>query len=148
MTMQGGIEVRQAVRMARGDRVKLTIPVPVVAESESGIPELVTDGQDGLLVSGRDYDRWAKQLVALWEDRSTLGEMSRRARGTVVERFTVESIGNQFNELFSEVATEIVSGYRRPPALHWGVERSPTGDVLAAPSLFRPAVLQQYPGLT
>jgi len=136
-----GLPLALVEAMARGC-------VPVVAASESGIPELVTDGQDGLLVSGRDYDRWAKQLVALWEDRSALGEMSRRARSTVVERFTVESIGNQFNELFSEVAAEIVSGYRRPPALHWGVERSPTGDVLAAPSLFRPAVLQQYPGLT
>jgi glycosyltransferase involved in cell wall biosynthesis len=122
--------------------------VPVVAESESGIPELVTDGQDGLLVSGRDYDRWAELLVALWEDRPKLADMSRLARDTVRERFTVESVGNQFDELFRGVAAEIASGYQRPPALHWGLERSPTGDVLAPPSLFRPAVLQQYPGLT
>ena len=42
---QGGIEVRQAVRMARGDRVKLTIPVPVVAESESIRFEILEDGR-------------------------------------------------------------------------------------------------------
>ncbi len=44
-TMQGGIEVRQAVRMARGDRVKLTIPVPVVADSESIRFEILEDGR-------------------------------------------------------------------------------------------------------
>jgi hypothetical protein len=31
----GGFEVRQAVRLARGDRVRLTIPVPVFADSEN-----------------------------------------------------------------------------------------------------------------
>jgi len=31
----GGIDVRQAVRMARGDRVRLTIPVPVFADNEN-----------------------------------------------------------------------------------------------------------------
>jgi glycosyltransferase involved in cell wall biosynthesis len=136
-----GLPLALVEAMARGC-------VPVVAESESGIPELVTDGQDGLLLSDRDYDRWAELLVALWEDRPKLAEMSRLARETVRERFTVESIGNQFDELFRGVAAEIASGYERPPALHWGLERSPTGDVLAPPSLFRPAVLQQYPGLT
>jgi glycosyltransferase involved in cell wall biosynthesis len=136
-----GLPLALVEAMARGC-------VPIVAESESGIPELVTDGQDGILVSGRDYDRWAELLVALWEDRPKLANMSRLARDTVRERFTVERVGNQFDELFRGVAAEIASGYRRPPALHWGVDRSPTGDVLAAPSLFRPAVLQHYPGLT
>jgi glycosyltransferase involved in cell wall biosynthesis len=122
--------------------------VPIVAESQSGIPELVTSGRDGVIVSGRDYDRWADLLVGLWKDRGTLTRMSRQARNTVRERFTVEKIGDQFHELFSDVAAEISSGYHRPPALHWGVDRSPTGDVLAAPSLFRPAALQTYPGLS
>jgi glycosyltransferase involved in cell wall biosynthesis len=122
--------------------------VPIVAESESGIPELVSDGENGIIVSGRDYDRWAALLVDLWENESTVARISRNARDTVLDRFTVEHIGDQFNDLFEEVAAEISTGYRRPPALHWGVDRSPTGDVLAAPSLFRPGALQTYPGLT
>lgn len=31
----GGVDIRQAVRLARGDRVRLTIPVPVYADSEN-----------------------------------------------------------------------------------------------------------------
>jgi glycosyltransferase involved in cell wall biosynthesis len=122
--------------------------VPVVAESQSGIPELITDRHDGLIVAGRDYDRWAELLGTLWQDQPRLARMSRAARDTVLDRFTVEHTGNQFHALFSDVAEEITSGYERPPALHWGVDRSPTGDVLAAPSLYRPAGLQTYPGLS
>jgi hypothetical protein len=44
-TMQGGIDVRQAVRMARGDRVRLTIPVPIVADSENIRFEILEDGR-------------------------------------------------------------------------------------------------------
>jgi glycosyltransferase involved in cell wall biosynthesis len=136
-----GLPLALVEAMARGC-------VPIVAESESGIPELVTSGQDGVIVEGRDYDRWAKLLVELWEDQATIGRMSQQARETVLDRFSVEHIGDQFNDLFKEVSAELAAGYRRPPALHWGTDRSPTGDVLAAPSLFRPGALQTYPGLT
>jgi glycosyltransferase involved in cell wall biosynthesis len=136
-----GLPLALVEAMARGC-------VPIVAQSESGIPELVTSGEDGLIVEGRDYDRWAKLLVELWGDRPTVARMSRQACETVLDRFTVEHVGDQFDRLFRDVAAEISGGYRRPPALHWGIDRSPTGDVLAAPSLFRPGALQTYPGLT
>jgi hypothetical protein len=43
--MQGGaIEVRQAVRLARGDRVRLTIPVPIFADHENLRFEIREDG--------------------------------------------------------------------------------------------------------
>jgi glycosyltransferase involved in cell wall biosynthesis len=135
-----GLPLALVEAMARGC-------VPVVAESESGIPELVTHGHDGFIVGGRDYDRWAELLAELWEDRPALTRMSRQARRTVLDRFTVEAIGDQFHELLSGVAQEIASGYRRPPALHWGVDRSHTGDVLPAPSLYRSAGLGSFPGL-
>ena len=136
-----GLPLALVEAMARGC-------VPVVADSPSGIPELITDGRDGLIVEGRDYDRWAETLVGLWEDEQRLSGMSRAARATVRDAFTVEQAGRQFDELFSGVAGDLRSGrYVRPPALHWGADRSQSGDVLVAPSLFRPTALQSYPGL-
>jgi hypothetical protein len=41
----GGIVVRQAVRLARGDRVRLTIPVPVFADNENIRFEIREDGR-------------------------------------------------------------------------------------------------------
>jgi glycosyltransferase involved in cell wall biosynthesis len=135
-----GLPLSLVEAMARGC-------VPVVAESPSGIPEIVTSGENGYIVSGRDYDAWAALLAGLWEDRQALSETSRRARLSVRDQFTVERVGAQFDELFRRVASEIGSGnYRRPRSLNWGGDRSHAGDVLPPPNLFRPATLQ-IPGL-
>jgi len=113
--------------------------VPVVAESNSGIPELLKDGDNGLVVRGRDYDEWARLVTDLWRDRRRLSLMAKRARGTVRKQFTVEQAAKKFDELFRRVADEIATGtYERPPSLNWGDERSMTGDVLPPPSLLRP----------
>lgn len=42
---QAGYAVRQAVRLARGDRVRLTLPVPIFAESENVRFEIQEDGR-------------------------------------------------------------------------------------------------------
>lgn len=134
-----GLPLSLVEAMARGC-------VPVVADMKSGIREVITSGQNGLIMSGRDYNKWAKQLVTLWRDSKALAEMSQRARKTVEEQFTVEHIGSQFNELCRRVASEICSGeYSRPECLNWGVGRSPAGDVLPPPSLFSLPI--QLPGL-
>ncbi len=116
--------------------------VPVTPSIESGIPELITDGTDGIIVDHRDYDAWATLLVQSWQDRRRLAALSRNARSTVRKRFTMEHVGQAFGNLFSEVAAEIASGsFQRPPALVWGDGRAPAGDVLPPPSLHRPAML-------
>ena len=108
---------------------------------ESGIPEVITNGENGLIVCNGDYDAWAAQLVDLWSDPERLATMSQQARDTVRERFTVEQVGQQFDALFRQVAAEICGDeYRRPRSLNWGASRSPTGDVLPPPNLYRPPV--------
>jgi glycosyltransferase involved in cell wall biosynthesis len=116
--------------------------VPVVAESRSGIPELLADGEEGLVVSGRDYDEWARRITELWADRRRLGRMSTRARSSVRRRLTVERAAGEFDRLFARVAEEVAAGtFDRPRSLHPGPERSTTGDVLPPPSLLRPAAV-------
>jgi glycosyltransferase involved in cell wall biosynthesis len=131
-----GLPLSLVEAMARGC-------VPVVPEIPSGIPELIDSGEDGLIVAGRDYDEWAKQLTELWRDGRQHALMSRRARSKVRSRFSVEEIGGQFDEMFTRVAEEIADGrYTRPPSLHWGRQRSEAGDVLPPPNMHRPAAFQ------
>lgn len=135
-----GLPLALVEAMARGC-------VPITAASPSGIPEIVASGENGYIVEGRDYDEWAALLGRLWQDPGAQTELSRNARRTISESFTVERIGGQFDELFRQVAKEIDSGeYQRPPSLNWGGDRSHAGDVLPSPNLFRPASLQ-IPGL-
>ena len=135
-----GLPLALVEAMARGC-------VPVTAAMPSGIPEIVASGENGYIVEGRDYDEWASLLGRLWKDPGAQAELSRKARRTISESFTVERIGGQFDQLFRAVAKEINSGsYERPASLNWGGERSHAGDVLPSPNLFRPAALQ-LPGL-
>jgi glycosyltransferase involved in cell wall biosynthesis len=135
-----GLPLALVEAMARGC-------VPVTAAMPSGIPEVIVDGENGYIVEGRDYDEWAGLLKGLWMDPGAQAQLSRNARRTISESFTVERIGGQFDELFRAVAKEINSGrYERPQSLNWGGERSHAGDVLPSPNLFRPAALQ-LPGL-
>jgi glycosyltransferase involved in cell wall biosynthesis len=135
-----GLPLALVEAMARGC-------VPVTAKSSSGIPEIVTSGENGYIVEGRDYDAWAALLSELWQDPRAQVKLSRKARATIRDKFTVERIGDQFDELFRGVAKEIQSGrYERPRSLNWGGDRSHAGDVLPSPNLFRPASLQ-IPGL-
>jgi glycosyltransferase involved in cell wall biosynthesis len=127
-----GLPLSLVEAMARGC-------VPVVAESPSGIPELIDDGVNGLIVSGRDYDEWASLLVETWRDGRRHALMSRRARAKVRERFSVEQVGQQLSDLFDRVGEEITDGtYQRPPSLNWGPSRSHTGDILPPPSMHDP----------
>jgi glycosyltransferase involved in cell wall biosynthesis len=135
-----GLPLALVEAMARGC-------APVTAQSPSGIPEIITSGENGYIVEGRDYDAWAALLTELWRDPQAQTELSRNARATIRNRFTVERIGAEFDQAFRQVAEEIQSGkYERPRSLNWGGERSHAGDVLPSPNLFRPASLQ-IPGL-
>jgi predicted O-methyltransferase YrrM len=131
-----GLPLALVEAMARGC-------VPVAAEMESGVPEIINSGENGLIVPGRDYDEWARQIAQLGADRRRLGRMSRKARATVRRDLTVEQAASRFEELLKRAAADAAAGTaRRPPALHWGAERSTTGDVLPPPSLVRPAAVQ------
>jgi len=135
-----GLPLALVEAMARGC-------VPVTAAMPSRIPEVIVSTENGYIVEGRDYGEWAALLKGLWEDPGAQAALSRNARRTISEGFTVERIGGQFDELFRAVAREINSGdYERPQSLNWGGERSHAGDVLPSPNLFRPSALQ-LPGL-
>jgi glycosyltransferase involved in cell wall biosynthesis len=110
--------------------------VPVVAEMESGISEVLVPDESGVIVHGRNYAQWARTIRDLWHDEVRLAAMADRAQQTVCASFTVERIVEQFDALLRGVAEEIANGYERPPALTWGARRAPFGDVLPPPTMY------------
>lgn len=60
---------------------------PVVATSTGGVPEIVEDGRDGLLVPPRDEKALADAIVLLLEDASLRTTLSRRARRDALRKF-------------------------------------------------------------
>jgi glycosyltransferase involved in cell wall biosynthesis len=75
---------------------------PVVATAVSGIPELVTDGVNGLLVEPDQPAQLAAALIQLHEHPDLADRLSREARTTVDERFDGDRLARELAELFEE----------------------------------------------
>src|SRR4051812_14399504 len=76
---------------------------PVVATPVSGIPELVEDGVNGLLVAPEDPRALADALVRLHADAPLAARLAAAGRDTVRERFDGERLAATLAGLFREV---------------------------------------------
>jgi glycosyltransferase involved in cell wall biosynthesis len=73
--------------------------VPVVSTSVSGIPELVTDGVDGLLVAPEDPVALAGALQRLASDRGLACRLGAAGRRTVATRFDGDALARELAAL-------------------------------------------------
>jgi colanic acid/amylovoran biosynthesis glycosyltransferase len=90
-----GIPVALMEAMARG--------VPVIASQLSGIPELVSDGENGLLVSPGQDEAIRDAILRCWRDPAAAAQRAVRARALVEREYNVYRNTRQLAELFEEV---------------------------------------------
>lgn len=76
--------------------------VPVVATSISGIPELVRDGETGLLAPQRDAAALADALERLYADRELGRRLATAGRQLVLQEFNLERSVSQLRVLFEQ----------------------------------------------
>lgn len=91
-----GIPVALMEAMAAG--------LPVVASALSGIPELVTAGESGLLVPPADPPALANALQRMAESRSLREGMGRAGRETILRDFNLRSCARTLASLFRSSA--------------------------------------------
>jgi glycosyltransferase involved in cell wall biosynthesis len=71
---------------------------PVVASRVGGTPEVVIDGETGILVPPRDSDALAKALAALLRDEGQRARLGAKAAATVRTRFSADATVSAFLE--------------------------------------------------
>lgn len=64
--------------------------LPVIATNVGGTPEVVSDGENGVLVPARDSDALARAMVALARDDSRRRRLAANGRTIVESRFTLD----------------------------------------------------------
>jgi glycosyltransferase involved in cell wall biosynthesis len=77
--------------------------LPLVATRVGGLPELVVDGQDGLLVPARDPAALAAALVRLAESPALRARMGRAARAKAQSSFSAERMVRAHEALYDDV---------------------------------------------
>ncbi len=79
----------------------LAMQIPVVSTEHSGIPEVVRNGINGLLVPPQDATALATAVAGLLDDPQLRQDLGEQGRQTVVEKFDID---NNVSELMSEFA--------------------------------------------
>jgi len=75
----------------------------VVATTTGGVPEVVAQGETGLLVPPGDVESLAKTVVSLLQDRARREQMGRCGRARAQERFSLDASVMHMEKLYGEV---------------------------------------------
>ncbi len=65
---------------------------PVVGTTAGGIPEIIADGENGMLVPARDPEKLARVVIRVLTDRGLASRLVHAGRSTVAQRFTVDAM--------------------------------------------------------
>jgi len=76
---------------------------PVIASDVGGVPEMIDDRVNGFLVPPTDLNAWVESMMRLAYDDRLQQSMSRAARTTVEQRFSLEDHYRRLMECYREV---------------------------------------------
>jgi glycosyltransferase involved in cell wall biosynthesis len=78
--------------------------VPVIASNRCGMPSMITNGEDGLLVNPDDTEEIGQALKALCEDEGMNRRMSQAARRRALKVYHPDAIAQKTIEVYSDAA--------------------------------------------
>jgi glycosyltransferase involved in cell wall biosynthesis len=78
----------------------MALGVPVVSTAISGIPELVVNAENGLLVAPNDHVALSQALEQLVQNPAYGATLAKHARETIEEQFNLETIAANLESLF------------------------------------------------
>jgi glycosyltransferase involved in cell wall biosynthesis len=92
---------REAFGMALVEAMAMEIPV--IGTTIGGIPEIIQNGINGILVNANDSQSLAGGIIKYVEDRNFSKKVSLEGRKTVEEKFTNKRMADEFEELFKKL---------------------------------------------
>jgi glycosyltransferase involved in cell wall biosynthesis len=77
--------------------------LPVIVTEVGGLPEVVTDGENGLLIPVGDAEALARALRRLLAEPNWARQLGENARRRVRDHFSLDRLGRQINEIYEEL---------------------------------------------
>jgi len=81
----------------------LACGTPVIASRVGGLPTVIRDGENGLLIGWRSPDAFAQGIAAVLSDQTLRRRLTRRARPSV-QHFTWQAVADQLLAVYDELA--------------------------------------------
>lgn len=77
--------------------------VPVVAFADGGVPDVVRDGETGILIPPGDVERMARAVRELGADAERRRRMGQAGRAHVASHFSAEAVARQMEQVYERV---------------------------------------------
>ena len=75
----------------------------VIASPVGGIPDVISDGANGVLVEAGNQADWCQAIRKLFEDRELRQQLSEKAKLTVKRHYSAEAVARAYESLYMEV---------------------------------------------
>lgn len=93
----------------------MSYSLPVVTTPVGGLPDLISDGKDGLFTEPGDSDAIARQLLGLFRNPERAERIGRNAALTVERKCSPLTVERQLHDLYQEVNAEWLMRRRGMP---------------------------------
>jgi len=77
--------------------------IPVVTTPVGAIPEIITTDENGLLVESGDVPALTEALKRAIQDDETMRQIGAKARQTVIDGYSLDSVSNEYKTLFESL---------------------------------------------
>jgi len=84
----------------------MSCEVPVVASNVGGVPEIITSGENGVLIHPQDPTALAKSVLTILQDKTYASKLGQSGRRTVVERFSAQRMALETVQLYESTINE------------------------------------------
>ncbi len=82
---------------------------PVVATNVAGIPEIIENGKDGIIIPPKNHEEINKALIDILSDPQFSRRLGKNARKKIEEKFTWEIAAKKFFQLYQDLANQNLS---------------------------------------
>jgi glycosyltransferase involved in cell wall biosynthesis len=77
--------------------------LPVITTKVGGIPEVIKDGQNGILVPPKDQNSLASAICRVLDDSGFAANLANRARTTVEQNYSIRAITEAYSKIYISV---------------------------------------------
>jgi glycosyltransferase involved in cell wall biosynthesis len=80
--------------------------VPIIATSVGGIPDIIKDGRNGLLIPPDDVQALSLALATLLQDRDLADRLGKQARMDVEKFYSLDKMTDRYLELYRVITSK------------------------------------------
>ncbi|UCE75376.1 MAG: glycosyltransferase family 4 protein [Methanomassiliicoccales archaeon] len=79
--------------------------IPIVATKVGGIPEVVKNGENGILVPPGDSKELSKAILRLMENKTLSDELGKNARKLIIDKYSLDSAARKTMKVYTNLKT-------------------------------------------